>query len=311
MAKCPLTCARSSKFCHALHACFIINPNSGHIRRRPGLRDELSQAAAKAGISAVFMLTKAPGHARELARDATTEGFDAVVAVGGDGTINEIASALLGTETSLGVIPMGSGNGLARELRIPLRPIDAVSALRTSSGRTIDSGEADGHPFFCSMGTGFDSELVRLFNQRKQRGLSAYISTGLKLWPRYKERHYSLAVEGVTRQPGRRLIVCVANAAQYGNGALIAPAAKPDDGRLNLVAVPPLSLWNGIPLLYRLFAGSLNNSSHILHAEGTEFVIHQECPGWLHTDGEVYPCGTEIRIRVRPASLRVLCPKAS
>ena len=151
-------------------ACLILNPNSGANRRRPRIVDSLGLWAQEAGLDATIHLTDHPGHARELAQDACGR-FDCVVAVGGDGTVNEVASGAMAGGLPVAIIPCGSGNGLARHLKIPMSPQRAMRVAATGAVRTIDSGTANGHPFFTAMGVGFDAEITRRFNELPSRGL--------------------------------------------------------------------------------------------------------------------------------------------
>lgn len=289
---------------------FIFNPCSGHNRRDPWLLDELRSRVARNSKNLSLRLTEGPRHATQLAREALGEKIDRVVAVGGDGTLNEVAQALVHAETSLGLVPCGSGNGLALHLGIPTKPIEALDLVTSEFCRelSIDTGDADGH-FFCNvMGIGLDAEISERFNRLTGRGFANYVRTTLSTL-----RHHAPMQVTVLADNGEQFelsvsILAVANSDQYGNRAYIAPGAKSDDGLLDLTALKPSGLLQVPSLAFRLFRGTLNRSPrvHTLRARG--FTIHRNMNGPLHTDGETHLSGSRIRVDVRPTSLRVLLP---
>ncbi len=288
---------------------FILNPRSGRNARRPRLAGQIREFIARRGLDATLVATTGPGHATELAREAVAAGCERVVAVGGDGTMNEIAQALVHTSATLALVPCGSGNGLARHLGLPTSVEQAIelAANREADVATIDTGIVNGLPFFNAMGSGFDAEISRRFNHLKRRGLPAYVRTTLiAFWRRRTEQvvihagGHSLALE--------TLIIAVANSEQYGNGALIAPGARVDDGALDLIAVRPVGFVTCVPLIARLFLGSLRHSSRIVSLCGARFTVERPSPGLIHTDGETHTTGATLEIEVRPRSLRLLVP---
>lgn len=287
-------------------ACLILNPNSGANRRRPHFRDSLESWATEAGLDAEIRLTEGPGHACEIARSPNGS-FDCVVAVGGDGTVNEVACGVLASGLPVGIIPCGSGNGLARHLRIPLNPLAAMRVIATGAERTIDSGIANGHRFFTAMGVGFDAEIAHQFNSMPTRGLSRYVSTAARTYFSYKPALYSIAsAEG--RREIRAFFISVANSDQFGGNARIAPGARVDDGVLDLVAVMPGGIFSSAAMAVRLFTGSLDRARGITRIPGTRFEIHREGDGVIHVDGETRKTGPVITIEIVPNSLRVIAP---
>ena len=288
---------------------FILNARSGHIRRDPALAGRLRAFIARRELDAIVVFTETPCHATELARAALAEGCTVVVAVGGDGTVNEVAQALVGTPASLGLVPLGSGNGLARDLGVPLRTTDALEVLLHGQPRMIDVGYANDRPFFCAMGAGFDADLVERFNQCTRRGLATYLRLGALLWWRQRPERFVVHA-GDTRLELTALLVAVANAAQFGNNARIAPGARVVDGLLDLVAVPPATLCNALPLAWRLFTGTLDRHPQVRRLRGPNFTIERAQPGLFHTDGESGPPVMRIEVAVRPSALRVLVPAA-
>ncbi|MDB6126246.1 MAG: diacylglycerol kinase catalytic region [Verrucomicrobia bacterium] len=253
------------------------------------------------------MLTTHPRHAAELADQALGENCELVVAVGGDGTLNEVASQLVHTSATLGLIPCGSGDGLGRHLGIHGSVKHALHVLGTGQPRLIDSGLADGHPFFTAAGVGFEAEVSTQFNRLTNRGFLRYLLTSERLWRLYVPEDYHIEQRG-ERIAVRAFTLTVANSDQYGNRAFIAAGAKVDDGELNLTAVPPVTPWNGLGLLTRLFAGSLREGKGVIQLHGDRFVVERSSAGPLHTDGEVHHAGTRIEFVVRPQSLRIMTP---
>lgn len=286
--------------------CLIVNPNSGVSRRRRHVRASLDQWAAEAGLEAEVRETEWAGHAREISRDAGRR-FDCVVAVGGDGTVNEVARGAIESGVPVGIIPCGSGNGLARHLRIPMDPQAAMRVIAEGKVRTIDTGTANGHRFVTAMGVGFDAEITRRFNQMPARGLSQYLKTGIGAFFNYKPEQYTISTAGGERIL-RAFLISVANSDQLGNDALIAPGARIDDGLLDLVALLPSGLFSSIGMAMRLFNGSLDRARGVTRMKGTRFEIRRESDGVIHVDGETRTAGPVIEVEVHPGSLGVVTP---
>jgi diacylglycerol kinase (ATP) len=281
---------------------FIINPRSG--ASRPAI-EPVRADAARHGDGVVF--TERPRHAAELAARALADGIELVVAVGGDGTMNEIAGVLRGTPAVFGLVPCGSGNGLGRQLGIHGSIARALQILREGRTAVIDSGTADGHPFFCVAGLGFEAELADRFNRLTKRGFIRYLTNGAALLREFTPGEISI-VQGNHRDTLCAFTVAVANAAQYGNNAFIAPGARLDDGLINLTALPPVGLIGALPLLRRMFAGTLGGHPRVrLHA-AARFTVERREPGLIHTDGETHQAGTRVEFVVQPASLRIRVP---
>jgi diacylglycerol kinase (ATP) len=281
---------------------FIVNPRSGGAARAFG-RVSAFASTRDAGV----VLTTHPGHATELAACALADGCELIVAVGGDGTLNEVAASLVGTAATFGLIPCGSGNGLGRHLGIHGRVEHALEILRTGQPRLIDSGLADGHPFFTAAGLGFEAEVSARFNRLTERGFFHYLTTSASLWRRQVPVDCSIEHEG-RRISARAFTLAVANSDQYGNHALIAPGARVDDGLLDLTVVPPVTFLQALPLLARLFTGSLGHARGVLRLQAARFVVERPAPGLIHTDGETHSAGLRVEFTVRPRSLRVLAP---
>ncbi|MEI6861444.1 MAG: diacylglycerol kinase family protein [Verrucomicrobiota bacterium] len=286
----------------------IYNPRSGDLTRKPALLTLAQRWVSDHRPETTIVPTERGGHATELARQAVADGCGIIMAFGGDGTMNEVAQALLGTQATLALLPCGSGNGLARHLGIPLDPAAALSLLLTGRPRTIDAGLADSRPFFVVAGLGFEAVIARRFSSLTNRGLAGYIRTGVRTWWGYAPQDYAITHSGESPHTHRAFTLAVANSSQYGNNARIAPAAEVDDGLLDLTAVPPITVLNATPLLLALFRGTLARQSSVPQLRAEKFTVERSTPGPLHTDGETHEAGTRVEFTVRPRCLRVLVP---
>jgi YegS/Rv2252/BmrU family lipid kinase len=291
---------------------FIFNPCSGKNRRNPWLVSAIRTFIAQERLDADLVFTTEPGHATELTRRALDQGCERVVAVGGDGTMNEVAQALIGTPAALALLPCGSGNGLALHLGLPTRPRHALDLLADATARTvaIDTGAANGHPFFNAMGLGFDAEISRRFNRLTRRGLPAYARTVIAAFLGHRHQRVTISDGIGQRRAFDAFIVAVANSDQYGNYARVAPGARVDDGQLDLVAVGPPGILGALPLMARLFLGTFDGSRHVWRLRGSRFLVERPAPGLIHTDGETHETAAAVEIVVRPRSLRLLVPAA-
>ncbi|MDB6127272.1 MAG: diacylglycerol kinase [Verrucomicrobia bacterium] len=291
---------------------FILNRCSGRNRRRPWLAEFVREFIAASHLNADLVTTARPGHATELARAAVGAGCERVVAIGGDGTINEVAQALLHSRTALGLVPCGSGNGLALHLGIPthLRSALALAARPDALVVPIDSGSVNGRHFFNAMGSGFDADVSRRFNRLVRRGLAAYARTGLAAF-RARQKEWIVIHSGGRTEALDTLLVAIGNSDQYGNNARIAPGARIDDGQLDLVAIRPVNLATAVPVVARMFLGNLDSSPRVLRWRAGEFLIERSRTSVIHTDGETHATGATLEVRVNPRSLRIVVPLAS
>ena len=289
----------------------IINPIAGGaLRSVAAARAEIAGAWLSAhGLAGQVFVTERRGHARELAAAARARGDDPVIAWGGDGTVNEVASALAFGPTALGIVPAGSGNGLARELGIDRRPDRALAtaaAAARSGGRVIDAGELGGRLFFNVAGVGFDAHVAACFDRdlSGHRGLLGYARIVCRELARYRPSGYRVST-GQSTFAGPALLVTLANSPQFGNGARIAPGARVDDGRLDLVIFQEASRARTLLALPRLFAGGLGRLSGVSIEPVERVVIEGEAPLTAHVDGEPFSAGPTLHARVHPAALRI------
>jgi len=287
----------------------IINPISGAGRRTgaAGARAELAASAiAGRGLEVEVFVTERPGHARELAAAAIDEGASTVIAWGGDGTVNEVGSAAAFRNVTFGIIPSGSGNGLARELRIPFDPLRAIDVALGGRECWIDAGELDGRLFFNIAGIGLDAHVARRFAApaRARRGFSRYLV--LTAWEllRYRPDRHTVYADGATLRICP-LLIAIANARQYGNGAIIAPDARLTDGRLDVVVVAQRPAWKTLLQVPRLFSGQLARVPDVAMRAAVDIHVTAAGPVVYHLDGEPHVGGARLQARPRPRALRV------
>jgi diacylglycerol kinase (ATP) len=291
-----------------MDALVVINPIAGRTRRSL-TPDERSRLAAHVlhghGCTAVVAVTERAGHAEELARQAAADGREIVFAWGGDGTVNEVARALAFTNTALAIIPAGSGNGLARALGVPREPAAAIAHALALPGRRIDGGSIGGRFFANICGVGLDAEVAWRFNRRTagRRGPLPYVSLAVRAAVRYRAVDYTLTLDGVTHRE-RALIVAVANSPEYGNGAIVAPGAVPDDGLLDVVVVRDRSLVGRALGARRLLTGSILRAPGVLHWQARRIVIETAGPlQRFHVDGDPAEADSTLVVVVHPAAL--------
>jgi YegS/Rv2252/BmrU family lipid kinase len=287
----------------------IINPISGAGRRPDVGRQRAEMATAfltTRGVEGEVFVTERGGHARELAHGALGRGITHCIAWGGDGTINEIASALAFTGASLGIIPSGSGNGFSREIGIPFDPRAAFEIALGGSDRVIDAGEIEGRLFFNLAGVGLDARIAHQFAATGlvRRGFVRYLEIASSEIFTRARHEYAIVVDGQVRR-SHVLLVAIANGRQYGNGALIAPDARIDDGKLDVVVIDDRSPWAVIRHAPKLFKGRLADVPGVTMSSATRVEITANEPLIYHVDGEPCVGGSGISARVRPAALRV------
>jgi diacylglycerol kinase (ATP) len=284
---------------------FILNPNSGTSigKKTDALQHTIKSLARKYGSSAKILFTKERAHATILVKEnLQEEDWKAIVAVGGDGTVNEIAQPLVGTDMPIGILPLGSGNGLARHLGIPLTPEAALKRLFEGSEITIDSAKINDIPFFCTAGMGFDAYVGHLFSQQKERGLATYINVSFRSYWSYKPQTFRL--NGIDTHA---FSLSFANAGQFGNNAWVAPQASLQDGMLDICTIKPFPKWYGTSLAYQLFTKQLKPSRFIDYQNLKEAVVETDVPPMIHYDGEPFQLDTtRIEVKINPGSLRVI-----
>jgi diacylglycerol kinase (ATP) len=284
----------------------IINPISGGASPREArARAQLALAVVDThGDPVEVLMTEAVGHARELAKAAVRRGARLVLAWGGDGTINEVVSALAFDDVPLGIVPAGSGNGLARELGVHPRPERAIADALQAVPRAMDLGEIDGRLFANVAGIGFDAHIASRFATATRRGFVGYAGITVRALRSYVPQHYRISIDGVETSH-RAILVTIANSAQFGNNARIAPGARVDDGELDLVVVEERSRIATICQVPRLFNGTANRIRGCTIRRIRAVTIESEQPMAYHVDGEPIAGGTRLKARIHPGALMV------
>ncbi|MBA7584997.1 Diacylglycerol kinase [subsurface metagenome] len=287
---------------------FIINPVSGRSLKST-IKEIIRRNIDLTKYVPLFYVTKYPGHANELTYQAANEGCTKVIAVGGDGTVNEIGGVATELKLTLGIIPIGSGNGLARHLGIPLNIKQAIRIINSNNTMHIDAGKINDIWFFCTCGIGFDAKIGRKFSKTKVRGFISYIKTVVREFRRYNSRKYKIYVDN-KKIIRRAFLITIANASQYGNNAFIAPQARIDDGFFDVCILKPFPILKVFTLTIMLFRRSLDESNYyeVIRAKQVNFKKPKK-KYIFHYDGEPVKFKKEkIDIIIFPKCLEVMVP---
>jgi YegS/Rv2252/BmrU family lipid kinase len=285
----------------------VINPISGRHGRRTnaaGERRALAEKIAKEiGVAAEVLVTERRDHAREIAAALVSGGAARVIAWGGDGTVNEVAGPIVGTATALGIVPSGSGDGLARGLRIPRHPEAALRMALTGAPQPIDVGYFGSRHFLNVAGVGFDAAVGNVFNQRRKRGAAGYLTAFTLVW-RYAPRPCALELDQQPRS-GEQFLIVLANGREYGNGVIIAPDASFTDGRLDALIVAAGSPFQQFWRARRLVIGRNRPAAGLERRQFTSARLSgQALP--CHVDGETFEVSGTIEVRLAPLALQVI-----
>ena len=283
---------------------FIINPISG-----THSKDEIPQLIADTVNTEVFDYeirhTEYAGHAAEIALEETDKGTDIVAAVGGDGTVNEVARSLVHTQTALAIVPCGSGNGLARHLCLPMDTKKAIAMINSCKIEAFDYGVINELPFFCTCGMGFDAFVSLKFAEAGKRGPVTYVENVLKEGLKYKPETYEVSDESGARRYKAFLIAC-ANASQYGNNAYIAPGATMKDGEMDVIIMEPFDVLDAPQIAADLFMKTLTNNSKIKTFRTKSLHIHRSQHGAIHYDGDPIMTDADIDVRIEHEGIRIV-----
>ena len=285
---------------------FIVNPISGIGRQKviPKLIDEVLDSNR---FEAEIAYTSHPKHAHNLSIEAAAQGFDLVAIVGGDGSVNEAGSGLLYSQTALAIIPTGSGNGLARHLKVPLKLRDAIGMINHHHIQSIDTGRLNGHPFMGVAGVGFDAHIAWEFARFGKRGFFSYFKIVLREYMRFKEETYTIQNNNES-QKAKAFLLTAANSSQFGNRATIAPEARLDDGKMKVCLLRKFTLLDAPFVAFRLFNSTIHRSRFMRVLEGTHFEVSKAgCRA--HVDGDPVNLPGPLHIDVLPSSLKVVVPK--
>ncbi len=284
---------------------FIINPISG-TRKKDQFLDQIITAFPEEDFIIRAEYTTYAGHAPLLARKALNLGYDIVVACGGDGTINEVGSELIGSDTALGIIPFGSGNGLARHLKIPLKSGAALEVIKSGKITSIDTGKINDRPFIGIAGIGFDAHIGKKFANYGKRGFFTYLKLVLKEYKNFKEKTVVIKRKG-SKETLKAMMITIANSSQFGNNAVIAPNAQLDDGRLKLCIVRKFPLYKAPRIAWLMLNRKIHRSEYLDIVSIKKATITQP-KKIAHLDGEPLKMGKKIKVRVLPRSLKVVSP---
>ena len=288
------------------HILAIINPVSG-----TGSKDKIPRLIdtvvdqEKNDVSIV--MSEYAGHAHEIATQAVNDGIEIVIAIGGDGTVNEVGSALCGTDTALAIVPSGSGNGLARHLRISMNASRALQVLNNGVVGQFDYCRINDKPFFCTCGMGFDAAVSYKFSNEGTRGFITYIKTALSEYIKYKPQDYVINIDGNELKEKAFVIACC-NAAQYGNNAYIAPRATMQDGLIDVTVMHPFNMIESPLIGARLFLRQLNHDNHVSIYRGKHVIIERNQDDIVHIDGDPLVMPARVEIENVSRGIHILVP---
>ena len=286
----------------------VINPISG-TSKKEGLADVVSQRILSSLRKEVDVkITTKKGDAYQFACEAVEKGYYGVIAVGGDGTINEVATALCNSDVVLGIIPTGSGNGLARHLDIPIDVKRSLDVICKNNVRPFDFATVNGIPFFCTFGVGFDAAVSERFSKQGKRGKFMYVKSIIEEYKKYNTQVYTIKVDDKILTEDAFIVTCC-NASQYGNNAYIAPSASMTDGLLDVVIIHKGSPFDVAALGFDLFTGYINKSTLLQSFKAANVVISRTQDGPAHVDGDPMIVENVMDIKCHHSGLKIFVPK--
>ena len=284
----------------------IINPISGTTRKEY-VPETLNALIDTEKFSLTIRFTQHQGHATTLTKEAIKQNFYGVIAIGGDGTINEVASALCGSNVALGIVPCGSGNGLARHLGIPVNIEKAIQILNADNVENMDYCTVNNIPFFCTCGVGFDAHVSEKFAQSSRRGPLTYVQNALVEYLKYRPQKYILEMkEGVISEEA--FLIACGNASQYGNNAYITPQASMRDGLIDVTVMHPFTPLDSALLGILLFTRHIDQDTNINTYRTPELTIKRDKPGVMHIDGDPVMMEANLHIKCHEAGIKMLLP---
>lgn len=288
------------------HILAIINPVSG-----TGSKDKIPRLIENVinhdRNDVSIIMSEYQGHAYEVALQAVKDNFDIVVAIGGDGTVNEVGRALCGTDTALAIVPCGSGNGLARHLRLSMNANRALQVINNGVVGSFDYCTLNGKPFFCTCGMGFDAAVSYKFSNEGTRGFITYVKTTIKEFFKYTPQEYTIDIDG-QQMTERAFVIACCNAAQYGNNAYIAPRATMQDGLIDVTVMHPFNLAHSPLIGARLFLRQLGHDHHVSIYRGKRIIIEREHDDIIHMDGDPMMMPARLVIENVNKGIKILVP---
>jgi YegS/Rv2252/BmrU family lipid kinase len=276
---------------------FIVNPISGY-GNKTGVVSRLKKQDCR------VVYTEYAGHAEKLAREAEE---DIVVAVGGDGTVNEVARGLIGTRKKLGIIPRGSGDGLALHLGLSHDLNRSLRTIEAGKTRYLDAGVVNGRYFFSVCGVGLDAIVSERFAKSGRRGLPSYIDQAILTWKDHEAQHFVLTVDGKVIEHDA-VMVTIGNSDRWGHGARVTPLADSSDGILDITVVEDFKDIDIPMLAFRLMNGTVNMAPNIHCYKGREITIKRPASGPAHADGDWFEAGETLEVRILEHALKVIVP---
>ncbi|MBQ5572392.1 MAG: diacylglycerol kinase family lipid kinase [Bacteroidales bacterium] len=283
----------------------IINPVSGTGKQKSALKS-IERGIDRINFDYEIAETQYAGHATELARQSASNNY--VIAVGGDGTVNEVAAGLVDTQTKMGIIPCGSGNGLARSLKIPVSRTKAVEVLNENRMKRIDTMSVNGN--FCASiaGIGFDALIAKEFQEKPKntRGLHSYVQLIATKYPTYKANEYKIEIDGQSSLH-KAMFICLANANQFGYNAIVSPNSRIDDGLIDVCIVKNIPLITAPHTAMLLLTNNLDHSHRVKILQGKSIKIYNNINEYANIDGEAKKVGKTVDITIKHKSLMVIC----
>lgn len=292
---------------------FVVNPISGTSGKNFVLR-LIDEHIDHSKYDYTIAMTQHVGHATELAKTAALDGIDIVCAIGGDGTVNEVACGVIHTQTALAIIPSGSGNGLARHLCIPTDPLSAIKIINRGVTHVMDYGLVNSHPFFCTCGVGFDAFISQKFAESGKRGPVSYMENVLNSSLRYHPETYDVDIfsgdgEEEEHKSCKAFLISCANASQYGNNIYIAPSASVRDGLMDLTIIEPFTPLEAPQMALQLVNGTIEQNSRIKTFRCKSLTIRRAKPGVVHYDGEPILTDSKVEVSLVPSGLLCVAPE--
>lgn len=282
---------------------FIVNPNSG-IGREKAIEDKLEKHLDPSTFDYTVCYTQKPGHATELSRQGKNEGYRLIVAVGGDGTVNEVARPLIGSDVILGLIPAGSGNGLARHLKIPVDTVQAIGQLNRMKTKKIDTVKVNDQVFLSIAGVGFDAFVAKKFARQRHRGFFKYLQIAIWEYFGFRPQKFRMVVDG-KKIKRKALFISLANSDQFGYNTSIAPNARIDDGMIDICIMKKIPLWKTFFLAPLLFLRKIDRSPYVEIFRAREVDLKQK-KEYINLDGESVRMSKRLHVRVIPQSLNIM-----
>ncbi len=287
----------------------IANPVVGIDKEKRAIIEKIVSHISSKGGNVDITYSLKHGMGGKYSSMSKFEGYDAVYAAGGDGIVNDVASGLVGRDIPLGIIPLGTGNGFARGLNIPLDTERLIEVLLQNKSTKIDTGKISGHFFFTTAGIGFDAKIAYDFNnlQKINRSLTTYFTIGIKNYFLTRPENLTLVIDG--KEINRKVFgITIANSPQYGAGAVIAPQAGLKTGKLVAVLIPKINMLNAVTVIKKLFYGSVSELNQLEFIEFKTLIIKRKKAGLYHVDGDAYRGPATLKVTIIPSSLEVIVP---